>query len=29
MIEDEGDVFDLDRDKLLSTDLFTRAAEEG
>ena len=29
VIEDEGDVFDLDRDKLLSTDLFTRAAKKG
>ncbi len=29
VIEDEGDVFDLDRDKLLRTDLFTRAAKRG
>ena len=29
VIADEGDVFALDRDKLLQTDLFTRAAEEG
>ena len=29
VIEDEGDVFDLDRDKLLRTDLFTRAAKKG
>ena len=29
MIEDEGDVFDLDRDKLLRTELFTRAPKKG
>ena len=29
VIEDEGDVFDLDRDALLRTDLFTRAAKKG
>jgi len=29
VIEDEGDVFDLDRDKLLRTDLFTRAPKKG
>ena len=28
MIADEGDVFSLDRDKLLQTDLFTRAAKK-
>ena len=28
-IADEGDVFDLDRDKLLQTDLFTRAPKKG
>ena len=28
MIADEGDVFALDRDKLLQTDLFTRAAKK-
>ena len=28
VIADEGDVFDLDRDKLLQTDLFTRAAKK-
>ena len=29
VITDEGDVFDLDRDKLLKTDLFTRAPKKG
>jgi DNA ligase (NAD+) len=29
VISDEGDVFDLDRDKLLKTDLFTRAPKKG
>ena len=29
VLTDEGDVFDLDRDKLLKTDLFTRAPQEG
>ena len=29
VIADEGDVFDLDRDKLLKTDLFTRAPKKG
>jgi len=29
VLTDEGDVFDLDRDKLLKTDLFTRAARKG
>jgi len=29
VIFDEGDVFDLDRDKLLKTDLFTRAPKKG
>ncbi|HEX4471417.1 MAG TPA: NAD-dependent DNA ligase LigA [Nocardioides sp.] len=29
VIEDEGDVFDLSADKLLRTDLFTRAAKKG
>ena len=29
MITDEGDVFDLDRAKLLRTDLFTRAPKKG
>jgi DNA ligase (NAD+) len=29
VIEDEGDVFDLTADKLLRTDLFTRAAQKG
>ncbi|MFC5179247.1 NAD-dependent DNA ligase LigA [Nocardioides taihuensis] len=29
VISDEGDVFDLDRDKLLRTDLFTRAPKKG
>jgi DNA ligase (NAD+) len=29
VIEDEGDVFDLTADKLLRTDLFTRAAKKG
>ncbi|WP_151081589.1 NAD-dependent DNA ligase LigA [Nocardioides cynanchi] len=29
VITNEGDVFDLDRDKLLKTDLFTRAAKRG
>ncbi len=29
VIEDEGDVFDLDEDKLLRTELFTRAARKG
>jgi len=28
VITDEGDVFDLDRDKLLKTDLFTRASKK-
>ncbi len=28
VIEDEGDVFDLDEDKLLQTELFTRAAKK-
>ena len=29
VITDEGDVFDLDRDQLLKTDLFTRAPKKG
>jgi DNA ligase (NAD+) len=29
VLSDEGDVFDLDRDKLLRTDLFTRAPKKG
>jgi DNA ligase (NAD+) len=29
VITDEGDVFDLDRDRLLRTDLFTRAPKKG
>ena len=29
VITDEGDVFDLDRDKLLKTELFTRAPKKG
>ncbi len=29
VITDEGDVFDLDRDKLVKTDLFTRAPKKG
>ncbi len=29
VLADEGDVFDLDRDKLLRTDLFTRAPKRG
>jgi DNA ligase (NAD+) len=29
VITDEGDIFDLDRDKLLKTDLFTRAPKKG
>jgi DNA ligase (NAD+) len=29
VLTDEGDVFDLDRDKLLKTDLFTRAPKRG
>src|SRR4051794_1385205 len=29
VLTDEGDVFDLDRDKLLRTDLFTRAPKKG
>jgi DNA ligase (NAD+) len=29
VLTDEGDVFDLDRDKLLKTDLFTRAPRKG
>ena len=29
VIQDEGDVFDLDRDALVTTDLFTRAAKKG
>ena len=29
VIEDEGDVFDLDREALLKTDLFTRAPKKG
>jgi DNA ligase (NAD+) len=29
VLADEGDVFDLDRDKLLRTDLFTRAPRKG
>ncbi|MGI8524469.1 MAG: NAD-dependent DNA ligase LigA [Nocardioides sp.] len=29
VVVDEGDVFDLDADKLLQTDLFTRAAKKG
>jgi DNA ligase (NAD+) len=29
VITDEGDVFDLDRDKLLETELFTRAPKKG
>jgi DNA ligase (NAD+) len=29
VITNEGDVFDLDRDKLLKTDLFTRASKKG
>jgi DNA ligase (NAD+) len=29
VIDNEGDVFDLDRDKLLRTELFTRAAKKG
>ncbi len=29
VLTDEGDVFDLDRDKLLLTDLFTRAPKKG
>ncbi len=29
VIEDEGDVFDLDRDAIVTTDLFTRAPKKG
>ena len=29
VIDDEGDVFDLDRDKLMQTELFTRAPKKG